>query len=186
MLLISNSNISTFMNYSFKDYLFKNFCLFTVMKNLSVVRFLRKFRQPRIVLDVMYRSAIFLLDLIGMLAIIMLFFSSVGISIFGGVVNSQVIPHFEEITGEPFDNGLEYFNFNDYMNAFICLYSVILAGWQDFLRLMCFGNPNRNMAHNYFFVIFFVIANIFLLNVLMGFIIDNIVAFLSENIVEGD
>lgn len=69
------------------------------------------------------------MDLIGMMAIIMLFFSSIGISIFGGVVNSSNIPSFEEITGEPFDGGLEYFNFNDYMNSFICLYSVLLAGW---------------------------------------------------------
>jgi hypothetical protein len=34
--------------------------------------------------------------------------------------------------------------------------------------------------HNYFFVTFFVISNMFLLNVLIGFIIDNIIAYLSE------
>lgn len=42
------------------------------------------------------------------------------------------------------------------------------------------------MAHNYFFVAFFLIANLFLQNVLIGFIIDNIVAFLSENFADND
>ena len=40
------------------------------------------------------------------------------------------------------------------------------------------------MVHNYYFVFFFVIANMFLLNVLIGFIIDNIVAYLSEEITD--
>lgn len=165
--------------------IFKFFCVTTVMKNLSVVKFMRKFKVPRIVLDVMYRSALFLIDLIGMLGIIMLFFSSIGITIFGGYVNNKGVPRFEEITGEPFDDGLEYFNFNDYLNSFMCLYSVILAGWQDFLRLVCFAEPEKfSLFHNYYFVAFFVIANMFLQNVLMGFIIDNIVAFLSEDFMQ--
>ena len=48
--------------------------------------------------------------------------------------------------------------------------------------MVCFSNPNRSMSHNYYFVGFFVCANLFLLNVLIGFIIDNIVAYLSEDI----
>jgi p-aminobenzoyl-glutamate transporter AbgT len=36
------------------------------------------------------------------------------------------------------------------------------------------------MLHNYYFVVYFIIANLFLLNVLIGFIIDNIVEHLSE------
>ncbi len=40
------------------------------------------------------------------------------------------------------------------------------------------------MIHNYYFVTFFFIANTFLLNVLIGFIIDNIVSLLSEEITD--
>jgi p-aminobenzoyl-glutamate transporter AbgT len=39
---------------------------------------------------------------------------------------------------------------------------------------------SRSMLHNYYFVAYFIIANLFLLNVLIGFIIDNIVEHLSE------
>lgn len=41
------------------------------------------------------------------------------------------------------------------------------------------------MVHNYYFVAFFLTANMFLLNVLTGFIIDNIVAYLGEDIEGG-
>ena len=44
--------------------------------------------------------------------------------------------------------------------------------------------PHRNFLHNYYFVFFFITANLFLLNVLIGFLIDNIVAYLSDNIAE--
>ena len=40
------------------------------------------------------------------------------------------------------------------------------------------------MVHNYFFVFFFVIVNMFLLNILIGFIIDNIVTYLTEDIMD--
>ena len=123
------------------------------------------------------------MDLIGMMGIIFLLFSSVGISVFGGYVNSKSVSEFGKLTqGDSLDDGLEYYNFNDYMNAFLALYTIILAGWQDLLEMNSFANDNRSMFFNYYFVAFFVVANIFLLNILIGFIIDNIVAYLSEDI----
>ena len=59
--------------------MFKIYCVVTVCKNLSVVKFLRRIRELRIVLDVLYKSAKFLMDLIGMMGIILLLFSAIGI-----------------------------------------------------------------------------------------------------------
>lgn len=124
--------------------MFKIYCVVTVCKNLSVVKFLRRIRELRIVLDVLYKSAKFLMDLIGMMGIILLLFSAIGISIFGGVVSSKTIPNFQEITGDKFSQGMEYYNFNDYLNSLLCLWSVILCGWQDFLRMITFGYSQRS------------------------------------------
>lgn len=129
MILISQDDFKILLRYQFTSNLFKIYCVITVCKNLSVIKFLRRIRELRIVLDVLYKSTLFLMDLIGMMGIIMLLFSAVGISIFGGVVSSKTIPFFEEITGEPFDDGLEYYNFNDYLNSLLCLWSIILCGW---------------------------------------------------------
>ena len=182
LILCSVNNFNLLMKYNFTSLIFKIYCLSTIAKFLAVVTFFRRIREMKVILDVMVKSALFLIDLIGMMGIVMLLFSSIGISMFGGVINSSNIPHFEEITGEPFDGGLEFFNFNDYVNALICLYSIILAGWQDFLRMTCFANPNRSFVHNYYFVLFFLVANMFLLNILIGFIIDNIVEYLCDDI----
>ncbi len=184
MIFISFDSLPLLLSYKRTSDLFKIYALATICKTLSVVMFLRVIREIRIVLDVLINSAIFLLDVIGMMGIVMLLFSSVGITMFGGVMNSKAIENYENIMGkgEGFDKGLEFLNFNDYFNALMTLFSVILAGWQDNLRMLCFANPNRSMNHNYFFVCFFICANLFLLNVLIGFIIDNIVAYLSEDI----
>lgn len=141
MVLISHSDFKVLLSYSSTSDIFKIYCVVTVCKNLSVIKFLRRIRELRIVLDVLYKSTLFLMDLIGMLGIIMLLFSAMGISIFGGVINSTAISKFEELVGEELDNGMEFYNFNDYLNALLCLWSVILCGWQDFLRMMCFNFP---------------------------------------------
>lgn len=184
LIFVSFDSLPLLLSYNQTSNLFKIYALATICKTLSVIMFLRVIREIRIVLDVLINSAIFLLDVIGMMGIVMLLFSSVGITMFGGVMNSKAIASYETImgAGEGFDKGLEYLNFNDYFNALMTLFSVILAGWQDTLRMLCFANPNRSMNHNYFFVCFFICANLFLLNVLIGFIIDNIVAYLSEDI----
>lgn len=186
MVLCSVNDFQLLLSYEFTSVLFKAYCLFTIAKIISVIKFLRRIREMKLILDVMVKSSLFLLDLFGMMGIVMLLFSSIGISLFGGVINSSNIPNFEDITGEPFDDGLEFFNFNDYMNALVCLYSIILAGWQDFLRMTCFAYPKRSFLHNYYFVLFFLVANMFLLNILIGFIIDNIVEYLCDDINEAE
>ena len=129
MTLISPGDFKVLLRYQSTSNLFKLYCVVTVCKNLSVIKFLRRIRELRIVLDVLYKSTLFLIDLIGMMGIIMLLFSAVGISMFGGVINSAGISKFEEIVGEELDGGFEYYNFNDYLNALLCLWTVILCGW---------------------------------------------------------
>lgn len=185
LLFVSFGSLDLLLAYDKTSSLFKLFALATIGKTISVIMFLRIIREIRIVLDVLVNSAIFLIDVIGMMGIVMLLFSSVGITLFGGVMNSQALVYWKEIIGpdDNYDEGIQYLNFNDYFNSLLILLTVILSGWQDPLKMMCFSMPNRNYNHNYFFVAFFVCANLFLLNVLIGFIIDNIVAYLSEDII---
>lgn len=183
MIFVSFNTVDLLLAYEYTSLMFKVYALATISKTITVIMFLRVIREIRIVLDVLINSAKFLIDVIGMLGIVVLLFSSAGITIFGGVMNSKVWVTYESIIGERADDGFQYINFNDYLNAVTVLWVVLLAGWQDPLRYLCFGMPNRGMSHNYFFVAFFVIANLMLLNVLIGFIIDNIVAYLSEDIV---
>lgn len=183
MIFVSFNDLDLLLSYDFTSSLFKIYALATIGKTISVIMFLRVIREIRIVLDVLINSAKFLIDVIGMMGIVALLFSSAGITIFGGQMNSTVWGKYKSIIGEDPDEGFQYINFNDYLNAMTVLWVVLLSGWQDSLRALCYGNPNRSMTHNYFFVCFFLIANLMLMNVLIGFIIDNIVAYLSEDIV---
>jgi hypothetical protein len=95
MILVSHSDFKILLRYQSTSNLFKLYCVVTVCKNLSVIKFLRRIRELRIVLDVLYKSTLFLIDLIGMMVIIMLLFSALGISMFGGVINSTATGKFE-------------------------------------------------------------------------------------------
>lgn len=183
MIFISFADFDLLLNYPRTSFYFKVYALSTIGKTISIIIFLRVIREIRIVLDVLINSAIFLIDVIGMMGIVMLLFSSVGMTIFGGVINSKSLATYEAIVGNGYDEGLQFLNFNDYMNSLNALLAIILSGWQDLLKLNCFSMPNKSMSHNYYFVAFFICANLFLLNVLTGFIIDNIVAYLSEDII---
>ena len=183
MMFVSFNELDLLLSYEYTSSLFKIYALATIGKTISVIMFLRVIREIRIVLDVLINSAKFLIDVIGMMGIVVLLFSSAGITIFGGAQNSKVWPTFESIVKDEPQEGMQYINFNDYLNAITLLWVVLLSGWQDVLRYLCFSMPNRSMIHNYYFVAFFLIANLMLMNVLIGFIIDNIVAYLSEDII---
>lgn len=179
LIFVSFSTIELLLQYKRTSSLFKIYALATICKTISVIMFLRIIREIRIVIDVLINSALFLIDVIGMMGIVMMLFSSVGLTLFGGIINSKSVEGFEDYF--PQDDGQEYLNFNDYLNALTLLFVIILSGWQDPLRMLSYANPHRCLSHNYFFVAFFVCTNLFLLNVLIGFIIDNIVAYLSED-----
>lgn len=183
MIFVSFNELDLLLSYDYTSSLFKIYALATIGKTISVIMFLRIIREIRIVLDVLINSAKFLIDVIGMMGIVVLLFSSAGITIFGGSMNSKVWSTYQTVVGEEAQDGFQFINFNDYLNAVTLLWVILLSGWQDILKCLCFGNPNRSMTHNYFFVCFFLIANLMLMNVLIGFIIDNIVAYLSEDII---
>lgn len=187
MLFLSFTDFSFLLNYQYTSSMFKVYALATICKTLSVIMFLRLKREIRIVLDVLINSAIFLIDVIGMIGIVMMLFSSVGISMFGGIVNTKSLSTWKSIMADDnYNEGIQYMNFNDYGNSLILLFTVMMAGWNDVIKITCFSMPNRGFTHNYFFVAYWICTNLFLMNVLIGFIIDNIVAYLSEDILVED
>jgi hypothetical protein len=187
MIFLSFTDFTLLLNYQYTSSMFKFYALATICKVLSVIMFFRLKKEIKIVLDVMLNSAIFLIDVIGMIGIVMLLFSSVGITLFGGVLNSQSLGTFKSVLpDDEYNEGIQYLNFNDYGNALVLLFTVMMSGWNDTLKMHCFSLANRGFVHNYFFVIYWICTNLFLMNVLIGFIIDNIVAYLSEESLTND
>ena len=91
LFIISITDSNVFMGMVFSVNITKLYCVLTILKVMRVISFLRVIKEVRIILDVLVKSTLFLLDLIGMMFIIMLIFSSIGINLFGGIINSENI-----------------------------------------------------------------------------------------------
>jgi hypothetical protein len=59
-----------------------------------------------------------------------------------------------------------------------CLYNIFTGGWNGVDEYLMYANPkyNKKMAYEYFFIVYFLVANICLMNVVQSFFIDQICA----------
>jgi len=129
-------------------------------------------------LSVMVKAARLCSALFQMLFIVMLVFSSVGMALFGGNVTSATPAAYKKITGGDWNSGMDYLNFNDYFTSMYCLYVIFTGGWNGVDETNMFMNPkyNKKIAYEYFFISYFLVANICLMNVVQSFFIDQICA----------
>ena len=71
-------------------------------------------------------------------------------------------------------------NFNDYVYGIVTLMSTTMQGWNH-MKIVVFDNEKYNkMIYPYFHFIFFFVANVMLLNVMLGFFINVIMASLDD------
>lgn len=85
-------------------------------------------------------------------------------------------PNTKKITGGDWKDGYDYLNFNDYLCSVYTLYVIFTGGWNGVDETLMFANKKYNdrMAYEYFFIIYFLIANLSLMNVVQSFFIDQI------------
>lgn len=164
-------------------YMFKWLASLTVCK---CIRFLKLFaynQQIAIVTKVIFDSFAFLKDIIGIIMIFFFLFGSVGMAMFGGNVNSSTPGAFEEVYGDEPDDGLLDLNFNDYYFSICTLYTVMLGGWTDIIKVNTVGFGNENsMIYNIYFIFYFFFVSLCFLNTLFGFLVDNVSANLERTL----
>lgn len=178
-LLVTNSDyIAEFVmeNRGFKKLI--GF-LFTV----KAVRFLTLFLfQPEIklIFDVFRNSFGFIADIV--LIIIMLFFifGTIGISLFGGGVNTGSFKTFEEKYGDELSPHAVHFNFNDYYHAFYTLSTIMLSDWLESIKVSTISQPPSQLI-NLFFIIFFFLSQLCFMNILFGFLVGSANSYLQTN-----
>ena len=67
-------------------------------------------------------------DILKIYFIILFLFGATGLFLFGGLMNTEYIDKYEEITGDGIDEDSLIFNFNDILNSFIFFFNTNLAG----------------------------------------------------------
>ncbi len=137
--------------------------------------------QIRVVVECVFKVMAFITDILFVILIFFLIFATMGISFYGGNVNSGSQELYEEIYGEELDEKIMIFNFNDYYHSMLTLFIVMMTGWHGWDKLNTLGNE-MSMKHNIFFGFFFFFSNMVFLNILFGFLVDNINAYLSEKL----
>ena len=119
----------------------------------------------------------------------MLLFSAIGMSMFGGNINSKTPEEQVKLIGidsgsAPSPNSL-VLNFNDYYCAMYALFMIFCCGWGGFDTNSMYNNPayDKRVAFEYFFILYFVIANLCLMNVVQSFFIDQVCGATSHDAV---
>lgn len=121
----------------------------------------------------------------------MLLFSAIGMAMFGGNINSQTPEEQVKLIGidagsAPGPNSL-VLNFNDYYCAMYALFMIFCCGWGGFDTNSMYNNPayDKRVAFEYFFILYFVIANLCLMNVVQSFFIDQVCGATAHDAVCG-
>lgn len=107
--------------------------------------------------------------------------------LFGGNITNETQANYKKKMGSDLDEGHLYTNFNDYYCSFISLFCITFGGWNDIDQVLMFDNLDRynKPYYEYYFIIFFMFANLCLMNVVVSFFVDNVMAAIGEIPVDG-
>jgi hypothetical protein len=137
--------------------------------------FVARLKQVGLTLSITYHLVPFLWNLFGMVLIIFFMFATVGVSLFGGYTNSTTGTLYENKLGYSMSTGYDFVNFNDFPNAINMLFvNVVNNNWIFFCNQSILSEDDSRTHLKWYFVIFQLITNFVMMNILVGFIIDNI------------
>lgn len=169
----------TFLTYSSQEnvpvLLVKIWGIFCILKFVRLIFYLTRFEQVALTLRVFYQIMPFLWSFLGMLTIIFFFFATIGMNMFGGKVTNKTPDIYQQKTGLPLSTNYHYINFNDIPSSILALYvNVINNNWIYFTNMFILSDDDSRLQERWFFVIFQLVTNLFVMTILVGFIIDNI------------
>ena len=96
-------------------------------------------------------------------------------------MSTESFVRFEERYGDELDDQVTIMNFNDYPQAMITLFIIMLSDWLGQLPTNTLFVKD-SMVNNFFFIIFFFFTNMCFLNILFGFMVDNVNAYLEAEV----
>ena len=163
---------------------FKWLCSIFVIKSIRFLKLFGYNKQIAVVTKVIFDSFAFLKDILGIIMIFFFLFGCIGMAMFGGNVNSATPKLFDEVYGDEPDMGLLVCNFNDYFFSIMTLFTVMLGGWTDIIKVntVNFGTDNNSMIYNIYFITYFFFVSLCFMNTLFGFLVDNVAANLDATI----
>lgn len=157
-----------------------------MLKFSRLIVYLATFKQIGLTFEVFFQIIPFLKSFLGMLAIILLIFATIGINFFGGKISNKTPTMYKIKTKQDLPDHYIFINFNDLPSSILALYvNIINNNWIYFTNMFIMSEEDDRTWLRWYFVIFQLITNLFIMTILVGFIIDNILKQF-EKIVEED
>lgn len=156
-----------------------------MMKFYRLIIYLTTFKQIGLTFEVFFQLIPFLKSFLGMLLIIFFIFATIGGNLFGGRISNKTPSLYKEKTNMDLPTNYFYINFNDLPSSILALYvNVINNNWIYFTNMFILDEEDKRTHLRWYFVIFQLITNLFVMTILIGFIIDNILKQFEKMIEE--
>lgn len=141
-----------------------------------------KVKIIKVLFDVLAKGFVLCKPLYAMFFYAHLIFAAFGMDLFGGVVDSTSAEKYKKNTGGSLDPGASFLNFNDYWCALWTLFTVIFGGWNGTDNIVLSQNVKRydKWFYEYFFVVWYFWSNLFLINIVASFVVDNVMLAIGE------
>lgn len=154
----------------------------SLLKITSVHDLLKFSNEYRLIIETITQIVPLLGDLFIQLMLLVLFYGVVGVHLFGGLVGDDIKEYYKNIMGDNLGDNYEYLTFNDIPNALLLLYSIMITN--DWSRLMThtivkITGPSKVFWARAFFLSFFGLGFMLVLNTTIGAIIDFINTYLT-------
>lgn len=147
-----------------------------IVRMLRLIRLLTFVRRYRAFVATFLTLIPSLMPYLGTIFCVLCMYCSLGVQIFGGLVNSGN-PHLSET--DLADNDYLLFNFNDYPSGMVTLFNLLVMGnWQAWMQ----SYKELTSAWSYiYFVSFYLVTILLLLNLVVAFVLE---AFFAEMEIE--
>ncbi|KAL1817507.1 hypothetical protein DCAR_0521954 [Daucus carota subsp. sativus] len=147
-----------------------------IVRMLRLIRLLTFVRRYRAFVATFLTLIPSLMPYLGTIFCVLCMYCSLGVQIFGGLVNSGN-PHLSET--DLADNDYLLFNFNDYPSGMVTLFNLLVMGnWQAWMQ----SYRELTSAWSYiYFVSFYLVTILLLLNLVVAFVLE---AFFAEMEIE--
>lgn len=154
----------------------------SLLKITSIHDLLKFSNEYKLIIETITQIVPLLGDLFIQLLLLMLFYGVLGVYFFGGFINSNTKEVYKEAMSSTLQDNYEYLSFNDIPNGLLLLYSIMITN--DWSRLMTMTicsltGPSKVFWSRTFFLSFFGLGFMLVLNTTIGAIIDFINTYLS-------
>jgi hypothetical protein len=190
--IISNIGIIIFSNILFlikadfrDDEVLGPFGIFLIWTTFCFLKFIKihlimmGLIQYKIIVKTCFDVFPIVIDLIKIYALVIIFYATFGLFLFGGVLCTNFTDIYYSMTKDELDEQVLTHNFNDSLNSMIFFLNMNMKGHMSFIQICLIAYKSNNPQSEFglfvlkmFFYSYLIITEFIILNVIVGFICD--------------